>query len=384
MGIAVVQDKGLVKVTVSTSVANPIYLLYTGSDTPATVTKDGDDYKVNGNDAIEKKPVGNSGNQIFYHFFTATTPLFVVIARYDEDTGTYTIEEKTESEVTVDVPNYSAGVSLDGESVIGFDFTNKDSNNRPIVENKGIGFSLSNIAASDSEIAGLSYVIDVVKVVSDSEESFSTVSDFTAFKNLNVKYAVVKSLPLSDETVTTFYDSSLQYKTTKYYTYIAFLSLVLGNQKYGGWKVHVLSSLVNKGSDVTKRDTDDLYIENKVERIVAAQNRMGSQNIATKKFPKIGDGGSYFYSILVCSDVGSGFIEDGEIDGDRVANDLTDRLAAELKSRDIIAYTGTDDSNKDANGFYSYQLSGIGVVPAEFYRYQPVVNGTLKLSLSDK
>jgi len=385
MSVAFVQENGVVKISVSTTSIEPRYLLYSGSstipNTSSIITYSDGVYKIGDEELVILDDTSFRSSQHFHRFYDTTTSIYVLIVR--RSGGTIVISEVS-SRYTVDASTFPSNKILTGELPINLAFSNGAT-----LEDGGVGLSFSNAASPETVIQGLSYVVDIVKVVEDTANTFDAIDDYAGFvagAGSGVRYSTILSIPLSSTSDIAVFDTAKQYNNEKYYCYVAFLYLVLGSDRWAGWKVDAVVSKISKESTkITERDTDDLYREDEIPRIVAAQNKAAPQRIAMKKFPKIGDGGSYFYSILVCSMVPDNLTVREENLGEYLVGELATNLATELKAQSIIVYDGSDDAGgKDESGLYSFSVSGIGVVSELYDLYKPVIDGTLKLTLSNK
>lgn len=376
MSIAFVQDQGLVKIEVNSSSNYQVYL-YTGTNEPTTesaLLTLNNEYKISiGGIEEELELLGDfsSNARIFYKFYDTAKTIYVIIASLDNNVPTI----REVNSATINPSDFVPGNITLGSiypATIGFLDT------PPTVTSSGVALKLDNIKTRTSFINGASYSLQIVKVVNAQTTDLDSISKYSELKNSGYRYSTVQEIGLSsDVEAMTTYDTSTQYKDNVYYTYVAFLYVVLGN-KYGGWKVGAVSSKIAKEQHtVIKRDVDDLYVEDEVERIVAAQNANKFQTIATKKFPVISEGGGYIYSIILRSTV------------DLCADENIGLLPTKLQEKGLIKYSGVKDEQNNENTYgdaklSSYQLSGIGKIEDRFRDYYPRIDGTLKLSLSDK
>lgn len=393
MSISIASESGLVRITANTDAAPHKLFLYqspTGRSRIPSV-QSGIYYDSSSNkykiliDGIEDniellEDTNNKTSSVFYKFYSSNATIYAILASVDSfgdcdivEVSPYTVLAYSPTvgnvQLTTDVSAIDFGFITDGTFESGH----------------GVGLKLFNAVAPTTAINGLSYVIDVVKVVGDSAYANLSTKTYSELKADGVKCSVVQSIPLSTtDGDVEFYDTSLQYKKEKTYTYIPFLFLVLGSGRYGGWRVTGgVSSVVQAASDrhIQIRGTDDLYVENEPARIVAAQNVSAFQTMATKKFPKINaSNGTHFYSVMICAKL-SERLEEGS-DLNAITSSFYNDLSGALHNSGIILSSGTLDA--DNVSLNSFQLSGVGAVSTLFKDYRPVIDGTIKLTLSDK
>lgn len=384
MSIAIVSEKGLARITTTTNATpHKLFLfeasgvpttasrIYLGSDNKYRILVDGSDFPL---ELLEDTNIKTSS--VVYKFYAESKTVYAILAEIDEHNDCIISEPPVSAAVNAFVPDVN-NIQLSGSGALSFGFFGGSA----VVESgRGVGLVLNNATAPTSSINGLSYVVDIIKVVGDGSYVGSTPATYKEFKQEGIKCSRVQSIPLSTTAEVNFYDTSLQFKPNKTYTYIPFLYIVLGSGKYGGWRVtDGVSSVINNSTDrkIKDRDTDDLYEENKPSRIVAAQNSSAFQSMATKKFPKTNESnGVYYYSIMISAKT--------EIEGrapDELANGFRSKLGGKLVEYGII---NNYESSDDPNVLNSFQLSGVGAVSTEFKDYRLIIEGTLKMSLSNK
>lgn len=400
MSIQFEQNNGLVKINVADH-NNYKTFLYIGNTAPSTssVAFYNNTYLIDGTQ-VELLADTASGTKVFYKYFETDTTFFVILASTGESEDELDIVEKSAScSVTRSGYYLNAGNIVLGDSdpatISFYNEATSSATDSAVLGSNGVGFLLNNISAPSTTFTGLSYAIDIVKVVGGNADEFDNGSDYKACKAIaaanNCKFAKITSVSLASGTSSAVvYDSSVQYKEGKNYCYIAFLYILHGPSKEGGWRIGQVSSTVPKRSHtVSNRAVDDLYREHEPARVVAAQNAARPQKITTKKFAKIGDGGSYFYSVLIKST------------SDLSKEDTANVLPQALQNWGVIKYTGistvtstvdpetnetvtTTNIDGDKDGLCSYQLSGIGKITPEYKEWVPVIDGTIKLTLSAK
>lgn len=286
------------------------------------------------------------------------TNFYVVTVADVEENGVliHTIDEISEKcEVTA--PNYGINPVL---AFADFD-EEKDKAVIAIEEGEvaGIKINITEAIVPNSAIQNIVYMYDLVRVC-DKGGDFTPPTHFT---DITGAKRIIKTVSITTGN-TDIYDPATQYKATSVYRYMLFIYPTENGNKYGNGTLvgNVLSGSVDVGSGIVRRDIDDLYREDEVERIVAAENAAGVQKIASKVFPKIGENGGNIYTILLKSSIDLSTAENLE------------NMENVLKEAGIIG-------NTDSNNRTSLQLSGIGEIPPKFSLYYPTIKSTGKITL---
>lgn len=226
-------------------------------------------------------------------------------------------------------------------------------------ETKGIQVNIANGVVPTSTIAGITYSYDLVRVC-DGNNEFETPTHFT---DITLPKRIIKSTTIT-ETEAVIYDPATQFKATSKYYYMLFVYPMDGRTKLGNGTLvgNIINAKIDIGGSIITRAAEDLYREDEVARIVAAENAAGVQRIATKVFPKIGTNGGNVYTILLKSSIDLSTAENME------------NIENVLKEAGII---GDTDGSKRT----SYTLSGIGKIDPKFNDYYPTIKSTGKITL---